>query len=133
LYQPVRRQPVAACEVIGDAGEGTAGVALGDLASHLLEEGNGRVFVGNRDAAVAHKIGDLRRRGESAVVALALLARNDGVRQIPSAGCEQTEQDKTGEPPGPARKGHGHGQRLNPLSNCGEIRNAQHCNEVPFA
>ena len=38
LHQPVVRQRVAGAEIVGDAGEGTAGIAFGELAAQLLEQ-----------------------------------------------------------------------------------------------
>ena len=120
LHHPVLGQAVAAAQIVGDAGKLSVGVALGDFASHLLEQRHGRGLVRRPDVALANQCRDRDSAGKRTVVAFTLAIERGAVGQF-AAGNESAEQHEMGEPAGPARKGHGHGQRLNPLSNCSEV------------
>src|SRR5260370_25321075 len=77
------------------------------------------------------RVDERRGRRKRSVVAFPLQIGECGIGQFAAAGNESAEQDEVGEPAGPAQEGHGHGQRLNPLSNCSEICCAEYFNEVP--
>ena len=108
LQQPAGGKAVTGGEFVGGRGEGTVGIAFGELSPQLLKEGNRSDLVRNPDVALADQLDD--RGGRTGTVApLAGTAAPNRVRQFAAAGAN-SDQGHGGQSSDPALDSHGHGR-----------------------
>ena len=100
LHQPVRQQPVAAREIVGDAGIGARrDRSWRARAGAVRSSGSGPDGSGASDAAVADQRAERGRRGQQAVGALALPLGDRTARQIAAARGQCRDQQQSPEFP----------------------------------